>query len=99
MIEWNEWGNLIITSILCLTPVVAWIEYFTRKGKDLKFENVETFKTLKALESEVKEISNWTGVGEGYKDDYFSLNWYNPSKGVYDFQDEKIENYIYTLKW
>ncbi len=98
MIDWNEWGNLIAISILCLSPVVAWIEYFTRTGKELKFENVLTFNTLKSLESEVKEISNWTGVEEGYKNDHFSLNWYNPSKRVYDLQDENIESYIYTFR-
>ena len=97
MPNWPELGRMLTTSIVCLTPVLAWAEYRRSSSKDLKFENTQTHESLVKIEKELDQIAKWTGKTGRYDENSHNNNWYDPGWSVREFNWNQIRQYIYTL--
>ncbi len=81
-------SGLIIPSILCLSPVVAWLTFSISQHEKLRDKNIRYSRLLYDISDVLAEISKWTA--NEYNENSHNFNWHHPNWKVHRIPVENL---------
>ncbi len=89
--------NFAITAVICLGPVIAWLQYVSDFKNKFKLKIASRQNIISLIEGELRIIENWTGKN-GYQEESSDNIWYRPWWHVLPFKLENINEYNRSVK-
>ena len=89
----NELLDIITITVLCLSPSVAWANFWSRWKERSDEVHFKKRYELKEILSELEIMGNW--ASSEYGESAHSDVWYDPYFHVNPFQYENIKNFNY----